>query len=65
MPCQRGDLLQGWVLPNNDLILRVAVSANQLVRGCRKEKVTDLRSCVDPVLLSVGECVPKPDRAIS
>ena len=59
MTCQSLNLLHAWVLPKNDLVERVAVSAHYLVRRLREHEVTDLGACVNGMKRLERMCVPE------
>lgn len=59
------DLLHARVLPNDDLVLAVAVGGNDLVRVLGPSKVTDLRASIDLICGNSTERVPELDTAIS
>jgi len=65
MPSQSCNFFHGWILPNNYLIERVAMSAHQLVIGLREDEVADLRASVDSAQGVQSQRVPEPDVLVS
>lgn len=65
MAGQGGHFLHGRVLPDDDLVQRIPMSAHNLVGGLREHQITDLRACIDALkrLHAVG--VPEPDALVS
>ena len=49
MTSQGLNFLHAWVLPEDDLVQRVAVGANDFMSSLREHQVTDLGASVDGV----------------
>ena len=64
MACQGGNFLHGGVLPNVDLILRIAVGGDQLIEGLAEHQVADLRADVDSFDVGSGQGVSESDCSI-
>ena len=61
---QRGGLLHLGVLPEHDLVLRVAVRGGQLVDVLREQQVAHLRARLHTVQLRARQRVPKPNAPV-
>ena len=61
MACQGLNLLHAWILPKDDLVQRVAVSAYDLVGCLREHKVAHLRTGVYSVKWLESVCIPESD----
>ena len=59
MSCEGGHLLQGRVLPHNDLVVGVAVGGYDLLCVLAEHQVANLGASVDTVEESVVESVPE------
>lgn len=64
MAREDSNLLHLRVLPDYDLVLRVAMSTDELVGGLRPGEVTDLRTRVDGADSLAGQGVPESDATI-
>ncbi len=64
MPSELGDLLQGRVLPNHDLILRVSMGGDQLATVFRPRHIAHLTARVDVVNELARERVPESHATI-
>jgi predicted small metal-binding protein len=53
-----------WVVPDDNLVERVAVSAHKFVDIFREDQIANLRSRINDMRLYTLEGVPKPNRAI-
>jgi len=64
MTCQQSQLLHLRKFPDNDLIQRVAVSADQLVYVFTEHQVTHLRPRVNALRLRACERVPESNGSV-
>lgn len=65
MSSEGGELLHGGVLPHDDLIERVTVSAYKLIVGLREDQIANLRASVDAVQRRQVDSVPEADALVS
>lgn len=64
MSRQNRNLLHRWVVPDDDLVLRVSVRRDQLVARFGPRKVADLRARVNGTQGLACESVPKANAAV-
>lgn len=65
MPCQSCQLLHGRVLPNDDLVLRIAVGTYQLIEVLGEEEIAHLTAGLERTERSEGEGVPEANASVS
>ena len=65
MPCKLGYLHEGWVAPDDDLVLRVAVRGDQFIRAPAPGQVADLGARVGALQARTCQHVPEFDGSIS
>lgn len=65
MTSESGKFLHRWVFPNDHLVQRIAVSADELIVCFREDQVAHLRAGVDAVELLEADGVPEPDALVS
>jgi hypothetical protein len=64
VPGESSHLGERRVAPENDLVLRVTVSADHLVGTSRPGQVTHLRACVDTLQWLASEGVPESNSSV-
>ena len=65
MTCQCSNFLHCWVFPNNNLVKRVTMSANNFVYILREHQIAYLRTSVNAVHRLQSVSVPKSYTSIS
>lgn len=65
MACQGRNFLHCWVLPHNDLVKGITMSAHNLVHIFREHQVAHLRPSINRAYRLESMSVPEPNTSIS